>query len=577
MKKKLIISSVLVILLCLGMMIGVTLALFTCVTETDVAVCAGDVSIRATVENLEMGSTLGQMLSETQITYADGEICLERIVPGDFVKFDLRIHNSSDVQILYRTRLDVQEDEGLWDGLTVTIGDVKTQGMTRLSAWASMEPECQDVVVSVTVCLPETAGNEYMNTSCRFSFRVEAVQGNANVDGVELADGIFYNAGESTYRIYNANGLRYLSALSREGNDFARSKVLLMADIDLEYEPWTPIVSFAGEFDGNGKTISNLSVTVDADNPGGLFNVIEAGEGERVHDLTISNVRATVGNGRFGTLANLVKGIVNRVTVENVQVTTTCEEAWVGGMCGFMYWPWMNDCTVRDLTVDAQEGASLVAGFSPVLQKNSNMAFTNCNVEGFRLTIHSETGALVGGFVGQTQRGWEDPKLEDCHVTGLDITASGWVQIGGFIAAPGAHTTAVNCSAQGKIDATGLTDGVVGGFLGDLGWNDDLADKGGHKLIACKADVDITTATVTAGGFVGSATNSKGRSMTATFVDCVASGDITLTAEAWIGGFAGEADRGTYIRCQALGTVTGAEQIPFIGYPWSDGDVTILP
>ena len=396
-----------------------------------------------------------------------------------------------------------------------------------------------------------------------------------------LPDYSWYTEAAAEYTIQNAaqllgfaniaNGTSGLTGLSAATN-FEGKKITLLNDIDLGGMTWTPIKSFKGELDGNGKSISNFEMGSYWNDKGtetrsGFFGGIESGDGVRVHDLTIQNVKATVGNGRFGTLANYISGIVNRVTIRNVHVTTTHTDAWVGGMCAFMSWPWMNDCIVENLTVDAAAGAQFIAGFAPILQKNDNMVFDNCDVKGVKIVVADNSNdCLVGGFVGQTQRGWEFPKMINCDVTGIDITASGAVIVGGFIACPGAHTTAENCTAQGKIDATGLTDGCAGGFFGDLGWNCNLG-KVGHKITGCTADVDIRTKDVPAGGFVGSATNSNERSMYATFTGCEAKGDITGIAggTAPVGGFAGDADRGDYMNCTASGNVSGSVAGGFIG------------
>jgi len=106
---------------------------------------------------------------------------------------------------------------------------------------------------------------------------------------------------------------------------------------------------------------------------------------------------------------------------------------------------------------------------------------------------------------------------------------------------------------------TGVTSSncFAGGFFGNLGWNADLGYMG-HKVTDCTADVDIITKVATAGGFVGSATNSNNNSMYATFENCVAKGDVTVVEDgtANVGGFAGDADRGVYTNCSAEGTVT---------------------
>lgn len=191
----------------------------------------------------------------------------------------------------------------------------------------------------------------------------------------------------------------------------------------------------------------------------------------------------------------------------------------------------------------------LVKNVDPAtLQSGDIIAFTSQNSASYGATV-----------THKTQRGWEQPKMANCHATGIDITAVGNVQIGGFMPWPGAHTIAQNCSASGKIDATGVSAaGYAGGFFGNLGWNCDLGHMG-HQITNCTADVDIVTKDAPVGGFVGTATNSNNYSMYATFKDCKALGDVTCVegGTASIGGFAGVADRGYYENCSASGTVSG--------------------
>ena len=384
------------------------------------------------------------------------------------------------------------------------------------------------------------------------------------VEGSDANDGVAVLSGEGTsenpFLIKTVEDLRSFRDDVNSGNDYSGKVVRLDADLDLGGETWIPISLFSGLFDGNGHRISDFRIDA-TDSRGGFFNEI-AGYNDlddvRVKDLTLSDVSATVGNNRFGTLANLIKGVVHGVTVENISVVTTHTDAWVGGMCAFMYWPWMTNCTVRNMVVDAPAGAEFIAGFACILQKNSNYVFDNLDVEGFVVNVTDAKECGVAGFVGQTQRGWEYPKVVNCDVSGIDITATGAVQVGGFIAWPGAHTTAENCTTQGRIDVTGVdSKSYAGGFLGDLGWNCDLGHMG-HDIRGCIADVDITTKYGAAGGFVGSATNSNNTSMYAEFTGCTALGDITCVegGTASIGGFAGEADRGTYIDCAFGGVVT---------------------
>ena len=346
-------------------------------------------------------------------------------------------------------------------------------------------------------------------------------------------------------------------------DNFEGKVVKLTADIDLGGILWTPISSWKGELDGNGKTISHFTINIADGKRGGFFGTIEGGTGDRVHDLTVQNVNATVGNGRFGALGYSVKGKIHHVSVKDVTVTTTHDGAWVGGLCGWLECA-ISDCNVSNLEVKAQKGATFVAGFVAI--SNNLPTISNCNVNGFKATVAVTGECGVGGLIGQTQIGWTTVQIINSHVSGMDITASGTVGVGGFIAWPGAHTTVVGCTTQGKIDATGVTDGYAGGFFGNLGWNNDLGHMG-HKISDCTANVDIVTKTVPAGGFVGSATNSNNRSMYAEFENCTASGNITSAqgSSAPVGGFAGDADRGHYTGCKATGNVSGSVAGGFIG------------
>ena len=376
--------------------------------------------------------------------------------------------------------------------------------------------------------------------------------------------------------IENEADLWLFAAAANAGNNFSGKTIELKADIDLNGQTWTPVKSFAGNFLGNGHTISNFHID-DTAASGGFFKVIEASDGledVKVKDLILSDITATVGGTnsdgyRFGALASSVRGVVHNVTVKDVEVTTTTSNAWVAGMTAFMYWPWMTNCAVENLTVNAQAGADFICGFACILQKNSNHVFDNLDVNGFSVVVDdSVDGCGVAGFVGQTQRGWEYPKVINCDIKGIDITAMGLVDAAGFIAWPGAHTTAENCTTQGKIDVSGVTsdDCFAGGFFGNLGWNHDYGQMG-HVVTDCSADVDIITKIAPAGGFVGSATNSNNCSMYATFENCSASGDITSTGDAPVGGFAGDADRGVFKNCSASGAVNGESYAGgFIGH-----------
>ena len=381
------------------------------------------------------------------------------------------------------------------------------------------------------------------------------------------ADTTWYNETDTEFVLDTAEELAGFVELANSGNKFSRKTIVLESDMDLNGKQWTPINSFAGTLDGNDHTIDNFSIDATT-NHGGFINVLEWGT---VKDLTLTGVTATVGNYRFGVLARSInQSNIDNVTVKDVNVTTTAPTAFVAGL--FAHGTVnsnmeVNNCTVENLTVNAENGAMIIGGITCFVQKNGTEAegtniFENLNVKNFKVIANDTDGYCnIGGLVGQTQSVWQNPRFNNCSVSGLDVTATGTVNVGGFMCAPGSYTYAEDCTVEGKIDVSGVTsaNNYAGGFFGDYGWGDNVG-KGDHKVTNCVADVDITTKYASAGGFVGSGTNSEGRNKNITLTNCEAKGTVSLVdgGTANVGGFAGQTDRGIYINCFAA-------QDPFIG------------
>lgn len=195
MKKKALLSSILTIALCLCLIAGSTYALFTSSTKVNVIATAGKVDVTATLDgNIEKGSSLGNMLPETSIEFAadTNTITMDKIVPGDYASFNLKVSNASDVTVKYRTVIKVVDDNGLFAGLVATINNVAYDGGYLASDWAELTPGSADIIIPVKIELPEAAGNDFQGKTCTVSYIVEAVQGNGDIiavdDPADLAD-----------------------------------------------------------------------------------------------------------------------------------------------------------------------------------------------------------------------------------------------------------------------------------------------------------------------------------------------------------------------------------------------------
>lgn len=102
----------------------------------------------------------------------------------------------------------------------------------------------------------------------------------------------------------------------------------LDASLDANGKSWTPI-SFNGTFDGNNKTISNLTVNVAGD--AGFFVSLN---GATVKNLRLTNLRVT-GSWTAGGLAGVAQDTtLDRISVEG---TITTNNGWSsGGILGYM-------------------------------------------------------------------------------------------------------------------------------------------------------------------------------------------------------------------------------------------------
>lgn len=83
------------------------------------------------------------------------------------------------------------------------------------------------------------------------------------------ADELRPNA-ENVYEIHTTLGLYNMAANAAKGYQFK-----LMKDIDLQGVDWQPVATFKGTFDGNGKTISNFTVTKLSGNDLGFFGTVD--------------------------------------------------------------------------------------------------------------------------------------------------------------------------------------------------------------------------------------------------------------------------------------------------------------
>lgn len=215
MKKKVLLSSVATIALCLCLIAGSTFALFTSQSEVGIEVTAAKVEMTANISGLELYSvkatTNGTIKDEFGGSYAydgplatfanggtatfeNGVLTLDKVTPGDKVSFNIEGANTSDVAVQYRYVVECVKGEKLMSGLLVTIKGVTYPILdSYTSVWSTLLPGSDITPEPIVIEFPVKAGNEYKEESCEIKVTIEAVQGNADVQGtkpvVEFLDG----------------------------------------------------------------------------------------------------------------------------------------------------------------------------------------------------------------------------------------------------------------------------------------------------------------------------------------------------------------------------------------------------
>ena len=151
------------------------------------------------------------------------------------------------------------------------------------------------------------------------------------------SDTSWYSEGRMEYHIQNAAQLKGLANLvNNQSVTFDGATIYLDSNIDLNNQLWTPIgyrniatqsVTFNGNFDAQGYTVSNLNITSSLlqYNSGGIFNIGFFGNSEgKISNLNL-NGEITIGEGETLLLSNVyIGGIVgNGHDIDNCRCDVT--------------------------------------------------------------------------------------------------------------------------------------------------------------------------------------------------------------------------------------------------------------
>ncbi len=193
----------------------------------------------------------------------------------------------------------------------------------------------------------------------------------------------------------------------------------LSNNIDLGGKEWTPIGKndstywFEGNFDGNGKTISNLTITQKTD--GGFLGLFGCSRGT-IKNLFIKNVNITgSGQGRACAICAANYGTIEKCGVDSGKIVDNTSEYKIGGVCGVNFGTISQCYNKADLT--ANNGR--VAGISGM---NYQGTIKNCyNAGTITQTGTNASGYLAGGICSDNS----SSTIENCLNFGKVTSAGG--------------------------------------------------------------------------------------------------------------------------------------------------------
>lgn len=437
---KAIIASSIIVIVALTAVTGITYSWFSDNEESTIDITTGKVDIDIHKDTMELYSwNSGSYELQTDGRFAAGgtatvrenngsiSISMDNIVPGDKIVLKIGITDDSTIACKYRYSITCDNYSGLINGLNIEAdyGDVILTGPGH-SEW--LDTLSSNGTISIE--FPITAGNGYQSQNLELRFTVEAYQSNA-IDG-------------NAYTITSEDDLRLFAYSVNNGTTYSGKTVVLMTDIDLHNEYWTPIgkenYEFKGTFDGNGHTISNLTTGKSWMCDVGLFGFTKEGE---IKNLTVHNAKVT------GYLdVGVVAGSPYTSKYTNISVTGHVEVngySYVGGVGGKnAYADW------TDITVDVDDSS-----------------YVKADSEGYR--------TYVGGVIGFMGEGSQVMK----NITSnIDVTGS-TCDVGGITGIAHYGNTFENCSSSGDITLVNATDAgdqlEIGGIAGV--WHNESGKK----------------------------------------------------------------------------------------------------
>ena len=276
------------------------------------------------------------------------------------------------------------------------------------------------------------------------------------------------------YQIDDGAQLAYLASEVNKGQTYENSYFVLTADIDLANHDWTPIGNsfsdalfgrtdyrlFAGNLDGKGHTIFNISIgTESTPLESDVFGLFGATGGKlsnlNLDGVTICGIAKNVSGyviGLAGALSGSASGPIENCHVTNLSMTMKAPDSgmaaayWIGGLVGALDGQYIDECSVSG-KITEKSGKGSIGGLIGELGKAAKITYSHADVA---LDVKPDYygGARVGGLIGKGN-GENDHEtvISNCYAAG---NVTGGAYSGGFAGSLWGLNIK-NCYATGEV------------------------------------------------------------------------------------------------------------------------------
>lgn len=447
---------------------------------------AADMKVATSKVTLDLASQNGTLMSAT----ADytGEESINATFSVENASAELKIQ-TTDVSGLTEATLSFDESStmGFTSSKEFTAEGVGTYTMQKSMTTALTAGEDDEYTISFIPTVSETPAT--MNISLKatkesgdYTYKTKKeISSSSNYD-VEIksenVDNSLFGAGteESPYIIDNVD--KFMGMTETTDKFYQLSRNLDFTDIE-----FTPITTFAGTFDGNENTISNLTFTV-GDGNGGFF-VENTGT---IKNLNVTDVSVTKtgsfasNNPSVGILTASNKGNIENCSINNSSITATISNAGGIGILSGENSSNIRYCKVIGSSIIEINGnAQCFAGGLVGKCTGGKIIFSYVDGADINHNIKNVQGSAIGGLIGQC-----NISIEGCYAkASLYSGSSQTTSLGGFIGVSfnGNPLNIKGCFSTGDIEITG-TSNNISGFIGNFTGN------GKRDISYCYTTVD---------------------------------------------------------------------------------------